>query len=115
MEKNIEVKMHSFIDVITNSSTSIFITTHEKSVELFKELINKFLKSAGSDKTADDICKIYIKEDEENEDDYKEHPDDTLIVEFFNPKEKKILNFKKTIHLSVVISFGSANASSIFA
>jgi hypothetical protein len=50
----LKFKFHSFVDVITNSSTVIY--TYQNSVEQAKELVEKMLKLAGiTDKTADDI------------------------------------------------------------
>ena len=44
------VKLHSFIDLITNSSTEIFIN-RIGAIEPLKELVDEFLKMNGSDKT----------------------------------------------------------------
>jgi hypothetical protein len=52
------ITLHSFSDIITNSSTEIFTTCTENSVELIKKFINTILKEAGSDKTADDLFTI---------------------------------------------------------
>ena len=35
------IKTHSFVDVITNSSTELFVTNGQKSVEQVKELLSK--------------------------------------------------------------------------
>jgi hypothetical protein len=51
----LKFKIHSIVDVITNSSTTIY-TFQGDSVEPAKELINEMLKLSGiTDKTADDI------------------------------------------------------------
>lgn len=50
-----KIKIHSVVDVITNSSTTIF-TYQNDSIEPAKELIDEILKLAGiTDKKADDI------------------------------------------------------------
>ena len=55
MNKMIIMKIHSIVDVITNSSTVIY-TYQEDSIEPAKELVNEMLKLSGiTDKTADDI------------------------------------------------------------
>jgi hypothetical protein len=51
----LKIKIHSFSDVITNSSDSIYMSVTNKGVGILKELIDFFLKSAGSDKKADDL------------------------------------------------------------
>ena len=55
----IKLKLHSMVDVITNSSTTIF-TYSDGSVKPAKELINEFLKIMGSDFTADDMFDIFV-------------------------------------------------------
>ncbi len=66
--KKMILRFHSFIDVITNSSTSVYVSCHSKSIEFAKELINSILKEAGSDKVAGDLFtfKVY-KEDEDGD------------------------------------------------
>jgi hypothetical protein len=50
----IKIKFHSIVDVITNSSTTIF--TYQNSVSEAKELVAEVLRIAGvTDKTPDDI------------------------------------------------------------
>jgi hypothetical protein len=56
--------LHSFNDVITNSSEVIYVCANDKSISLVKELINYFLKKAGSDKTADDLFTFELELDE---------------------------------------------------
>jgi Na+/phosphate symporter len=62
------MKMHSIIDVITNSSTEIYTFTSEESIKDAYNLLNEIIKISGSDKKAedlfiitreyDDLCKI---------------------------------------------------------
>lgn len=58
MKKVYDIKIHSFIDVITNSSTEIFVGTHSNTVSMLKDFINNILSVAESDKTADDLFKF---------------------------------------------------------
>lgn len=51
----LKLKTHSIIDVITNSSTEIFISSNNKTIEVAKEFINSLLKATGSKKEADDL------------------------------------------------------------
>lgn len=54
------MKIHSIVDVITNSSTEIFSLPHKGTVNIIKDMINEILKEVGSDKTADDLFDIKI-------------------------------------------------------
>ena len=59
-KKMIKFKVHSVIDVITNSSTEIY-SWYDGSVSACKEMINEFIKTFGiEDKTADDIFYIDV-------------------------------------------------------
>ena len=49
-----KLKIHSFVDLITNSSTTIFTNSH-KSLNAVKELIDESLKLFGIDKKFDDL------------------------------------------------------------
>jgi len=49
-----KLPIHSFVDVITNSSTEIYITVREKALDFTKELFNKILKFANVNGTFDD-------------------------------------------------------------
>lgn len=64
--------MHSFVDLITNSSTEIYIEATEKTVESIKALVNIILNLGGSTTTCDDLFTIELNpEDLENgENDY---------------------------------------------
>ncbi len=55
----IKIPIHSQIDLITNSSTEIFVNA-ENSVEPCKELVDEILKLQGSDKTCDDIFSLKL-------------------------------------------------------
>lgn len=49
------INVHSFIDVITNSSTEIYVQAGENTINTIKELVNILLKETESTKTADDL------------------------------------------------------------
>lgn len=93
--KKLIINTHSFVDVITNSSTEIFVTTHDKSVEMIKSIIDTFLEAAGSDKKADDICKVYIKKDEDNEANWKDHPEASLVIDILPVGEGEKINLNE--------------------
>ena len=52
--------MHSFIDVITNSSTELYID-YSGSIEPCKDMINEMFKACGIDKTCDDVFNITLR------------------------------------------------------
>lgn len=54
------IPIHSFVDLITNSSTEIYIQATTKTVESVKEIINNLLKVNGSSYTADDLFEISL-------------------------------------------------------
>jgi len=62
--KQIIIPVHSFIDVITNSSTEIFVNVTNNTIQYAKDLINTILKESGSDKTADDLYEFSFKDDD---------------------------------------------------
>ena len=68
--KIIKIPFHSFIDVITNSSTETYIKAHSKAQETVIEVMDKILKQAGSDKKTEDIYDIEIVGPEIYVDDY---------------------------------------------
>ena len=59
----LKVKVHSLIDVITNSSTEIFIVMNNGAEKGMFEVLNNVLKVAGSDKKAEDLFDISIEQD----------------------------------------------------
>lgn len=72
MKQNTMVKIpvHSLIDLITNSSTEIFVHS-ENSLEACKDLVNEFLKSLNSELTCDDMFNLSVEP--ENIESYKEY------------------------------------------
>lgn len=81
--KSLIIPIHSFVDVITNSSSEIFISADEGTVKAVKELIDTLLKGVGSAKTSDDLFDIVVGIEVENPTPYKERkPNEpwTLLV-----------------------------------
>ena len=64
--KTLKFKIHSFIDLITNSSTEIF-ADYSNSVEPLKEMINEMFKICGIEKTCDDVLVIELDNEYDNE------------------------------------------------
>lgn len=62
----ISISFHSFVDVITNSSTTIYVRADESTIVAIKKFIDGILQKGGSTKTADDLFefKIGFGEDE---------------------------------------------------
>lgn len=69
-----KVSLHSIVDVITNSSTEIFINVNSNTVKVFKKFIEKILTASGIKKSADDLFDFefnvngYYYDDENDED-----------------------------------------------
>jgi len=59
--KELRLKIHSVVDVITNSSTVIYTEASESAIETAKSIIDDILKVAGSGKTADDLFTFEVK------------------------------------------------------
>ncbi len=55
------VSIHSMIDVITNSSTELFIVMNNNAVKGMYEILNNVLEIAGSNKKAEDLFDISIE------------------------------------------------------
>lgn len=64
LAKKYTIPMHSFVDLITNSSTEIYIEATDKTIESIKALVDNILKLGGSDLKCDDLFVIEIDEQE---------------------------------------------------
>jgi hypothetical protein len=64
MGKTLRIPVHSQIDLITNSSTEIFVHS-ENSIEPAKELLSELLKLYGSDQKVDDVFTLSIQINDE--------------------------------------------------
>ena len=80
--KTIKIYLHSFVDIITNSSTEIYTNPTEKSVETMYSIIGKLLKVAWIKTDPKELFDVHLEavykipteeqEDDENLDDYDE-------------------------------------------
>ena len=87
---NILVSVHSVVDIITNSSTTIYTGATDGAVELVTTIINETLRQAGSDKRADDLYEIkVVKEPDDDTDDWEEYG--SLRREFAKNASGKVL------------------------
>jgi len=75
--KTLKINVHSFIDVITNSSTEIYVSVGTNTVNFIKNIIDTTLKMAKSDLRSDDLFIFDIESDGENWYGYEES---SLIV-----------------------------------
>jgi hypothetical protein len=57
----IKIPVHSFIDLITNSSSELFVTSDRKTVDSFRKLIDSILLSGGSTKKCDDLFTLKLE------------------------------------------------------
>ncbi len=103
--KQIKIPVHSFIDVITNSSTEIYMKTHDGSVKYLKEFINTLMIAAESDKKADDLFDFDVQlddpdgeyEDREADEDWEIGCDSTIILTPKDKNNKKLINVCKIV------------------
>jgi len=56
----IQISVHSFVDLITNSSTEMYID-YSDSIEPCKKMINEMFKTFGVYKTCDDVFDIRLR------------------------------------------------------
>jgi len=60
----IKINIHSLIDVITNSSTEIFVNSHANTIKYFKELIEDLMKCMDVKGKAEDYFEFKLKKNE---------------------------------------------------
>lgn len=56
------IPFHSFVDLITNSSTEIYILASESTIKFIKQLVDNILTEGGSTKTFDDMFTAELSE-----------------------------------------------------
>jgi hypothetical protein len=54
----ITIPLHSFVDLITNSSSEVFVEPTDKTKDVIYDIVNLYLKKQGIDKDAKDIIDI---------------------------------------------------------
>jgi hypothetical protein len=73
MLNKLTITVHSFVDLITNSSTEIYICAGPSTVKSLKEMVNAIIKLGGNDTlTADDLFTFELGEVSENSMGYQE-------------------------------------------
>lgn len=69
--KSININIHSFVDLITNSSSVVYVMASESTITAIKDVVNSVLKLSHSDLTADQLFNFELyKEYEESSDTY---------------------------------------------
>lgn len=58
--KSLFIPIHSFVDVITNSSTEVYISVADKTIETVRALVDNLLKFAGSTKTSVELFDVAV-------------------------------------------------------
>jgi hypothetical protein len=66
---SITIPVHSFVDVITNSSSEVFVTCNGKTIEVVKSIIKLFLENANIASPVDDLFVVELVFDNRDEDD----------------------------------------------
>ena len=61
MKQVLIIPLHSYVSVITNSSTVIYTGVTDNAVNAVKGIINEVLRAADSDKTVDDLYEITVE------------------------------------------------------
>ena len=87
--ESIILRVHSVIDVITNSSSEIYVEATQHTIKNVKELVDNLFKLTGSTIKCDDVFDISLKnlrdtEDEDEDEDEDEYAQVDLVV---TPKE----------------------------
>ena len=89
------IPVHSFMDVVTNSSSETFVTVDEKALKTIKEILNALLTAGGSKKTVEDLFTFELlnvkpwdfSDEDWNEEDIGPQPNyNKLIVKAKDPK-----------------------------
>lgn len=75
------LRVHSFVDIITNSSSEIFVEANENTIKNVKTLVDSLLTLAGSSQKSDDLFEFeLVNRNEEDEDWDPEYPEVDLKV-----------------------------------
>jgi len=64
--KEIRIPIHSTIDVITNSSTEIFVSAASNSVEGIRDILQEIITLGGGDKKVEEIFDITLQYEEKD-------------------------------------------------
>lgn len=84
------IPIQSVTDVVTNSSSEIFVIYRKSDFEFIKELINELLKLVDSNKTFDDLFELKIWTTEEAEEDYVKSGSSQDFIDWCMDKDLEI-------------------------
>jgi hypothetical protein len=80
--ESLKITLHSEVDVITNSSTTIYTQVSEGGIETVKGIINSILKIGGSELTADDLFTFEITSEQLDEQRTEKLGDEGILSEY---------------------------------
>lgn len=66
---SLRVRFHSFVDLITNSSSTVYVFTHRGTEGILKDMVNGLLSAGGSNETFDSL---FTYKEEYSDRDYEE-------------------------------------------
>lgn len=101
---NREIKIQSVSDIITNSSTEVFMVYDDSAFKNIKELVNAILALAGSDQTFDDLFEIKACVSEYFIEQYPEYanlPEDELLAKAQEIDEDRYDGYPYVSHYKV--------------
>ena len=108
--KETKINLHSIVDVITNSSTEIFINCHSNTVGKITEFFNKMLKMAGATKSFEDLYDVEIREQGYM---YVESTEDYEKIDKIIPIEDVIDDEYDNLHYDLILKPKTAGAKKI--
>lgn len=62
--KTLLIPVHSLIELITNSSSEVFVASDRQTLEKLATMIDKVLEAGGSDKKCDDLFKLSLRRED---------------------------------------------------
>lgn len=62
------LRIHSFVDIITNSSSEIFVQASDRTIKSVKQLVDSLLSLGGSTLKADDLFEMTLNDPSKDED-----------------------------------------------
>lgn len=85
-QNSILIRVHSFCDSISNSSSESFVSATKQTVSTIREIIDSVLKISGLDKTTDDYFELGLV---------------TEITELYGDDDKKVIKFIKSLGVDI--------------
>jgi hypothetical protein len=84
------IPMHSIVDVITNSSTVIYVAGTKSSGKYMHELINTILKESGSDKKSEDLFEFTVAP---NFDYWLDNFTENILEEWVDEEDERLAHY----------------------